>query len=254
MGDRFLVIHSDYIDGDNDGPYRDGRPGDIIISADQLRVMDGGVLDAYLQLAHDGYQVTIESSTGPILIDGVELGDHVDRHLGSGSDSLYAVAVDAPNALDDANDGYGIGSRWINVTDGYEYVCIDATAGAAVWKNTTAGAGTGGAGISASEHRTLRHLIHFIDNGPTGGFASGAFKEIIGGIFPTSIIWYEDVTKAKKIVEKTITRSGGGATLLKPTPIVWKMYDTDGATVLTTVSDAITYTFFVPSSVTRTIS
>lgn len=150
MGDRFLVIHSDYIDGDNDGPYRDGRPGDIIISADQLRVMDGGVLDAYLQLAHDGYQVTIESSSGPILIDGVELGDHVDRHLGNGSDSLYAVAVDAPNALDDANDGYGIGSRWINVTDGYEYVCIDATAGAAVWKNTTL-AGAGGAGVDVKD-------------------------------------------------------------------------------------------------------
>jgi len=151
MGERFIVIHSDYLDGDNDGPYRDGRTGDIVISADQLRVMDGGVLDAYLQLAHDGYQVQIESSSGPIFVDSVEVASHIDRHLGDGEDSLYAVAIDAPTPTDDELDGYGIGSRWIDVVDGYEYVCIDPSAGSALWLNTTLAA-AGGGGPHAPNH------------------------------------------------------------------------------------------------------
>lgn len=115
-------------------------------------------------------------------------------------------------------------------------------------------AGTGG--LTADAHKTLRQLIHFIDDGPADGFASGAYKETLpsGDPFPTSVIWWESSSKLKKIVEKTITRSGGGATNVTPTPIVWKMYDTDGSTVLLTVSDAITYSSVFETSRTRTIS
>jgi hypothetical protein len=310
MGQRFIVIHADYLDGDGDGPYRDGRAGDVVISADQLRVMDGGVLDAYLQLAHDGYQVQIESSSGPIFVDSVEVASHVGRHLGGGEDSLYAVSLNAPTVSDDENDGYGIGSRWINVTDGYEYVCIDPSAGAAQWANTTAAGGGGGgvdphasthvlggsdpidadqldidftptnytpdtspsevddpdhlsahlAGIDGyfdqklgiSGHRFLRHLIHFIDDGPALGFASGAFKETLpaGSPFPTSEIWYEDAGKTQKIVELTVTRN----TLQQPVTEEWKMYDADGSTVLETVTDSITYSGVFEISRTRTIA
>src|SRR3972149_2910078 len=31
-------------------------------------------------------------------------------------------------------------------------------------------------------HRSLRHLIHFIDDGPTNGFLTGAYKEIVGDV------------------------------------------------------------------------
>jgi hypothetical protein len=34
---------------------------------------------------------------------------------------------------DDADDGYNIGDRWLDVTNDKEYVCIDSTVGAAVW-------------------------------------------------------------------------------------------------------------------------
>lgn len=113
---------------------------------------------------------------------------------------------------------------------------------------------TGGAGLSKAQHDVLRSLIHFIDDGPADGFVSGAFKEVIGGVFPTSLIWWESAAKLKKIVEKTITRSGGGATKVKPTPIMWEVYDTDGSTVLVTVSDAITYSGVFESTRTRTIT
>jgi len=58
----------------------------------------------------------------------------------------------------------------------------------------------GAGGLTESQHRTLRQLIHFIDEGPAGGFTSGAYKEVLGGVFPTSIIWWESSSKAKKIV------------------------------------------------------
>lgn len=98
---------------------------------------------------------------------------------------------------------------------------------------------SGPSGISADDHKTLRQLIHFIDEGPAEGFASGAYKEItpIGSPFPTSVIWYSDSTKAKKIVEKSIVRNSKKI----PTSIIWKVYNIDGVSVVNTVQDNISY-------------
>jgi len=52
-------------------------------------------------------------------------------------------ATTAPTASDDSGSGYAIGSRWIDVTNDREYVCLDATASAAVWIETTQPARTG---------------------------------------------------------------------------------------------------------------
>jgi hypothetical protein len=112
--------------------------------------------------------------------------------------------------------------------------------------------GAAGSGISEGTHKTLLQLIHFIDEGPAEGFTSGATKTVTGGLFPTKIEWKRQDTTL--LVEKTITRSGGSATLLAPTPIVWKVFDTDGTTVLATVSDTITYSGVTEVSRVRTIS
>lgn len=119
---------------------------------------------------------------------------------------------------------------------------------------TTLAAGSGG--LTVEGHKTLRQLIHFINDGPAEGFASGAYQETLPSAspFPTSITWWESSSKLKKIVEKLITRTGGGATNVTPTPIVWKIYDTDGTTVLAQVSDAITYSGVFETSRTRTIT
>ena len=106
-----------------------------------------------------------------------------------------------------------------------------------------------GSGITELQHKALRDVIHFID-GPGDGFASGAYRETVGGPFPTSVTWYESNTKVDKIIEKTITRP----TLAAPTPITWKMYGTDGSTVLVTVQDDIAYTGVFETSRTRTIT
>lgn len=110
--------------------------------------------------------------------------------------------------------------------------------------------GTGG-GITPQEHATLRQLIHFIDEGPGDGFASGAYKEILpsGNPFPNSITWYLDTLKSKKLVEKFVAYNGSKF----PTTITWNMYDTDGVTIIHTVIDNITYNTAFESTRTRII-
>lgn len=104
---------------------------------------------------------------------------------------------------------------------------------------------------TAAQHQALRQLIHFIDNGPTNGFASGAFRENLptANPFVTSVTWWTTSAKTHKIVEKLITYTGVLATTVQ-----WKMYDTDGSTVLATVTDAITYSGIFESDRTRTIA
>jgi hypothetical protein len=98
-------------------------------------------------------------------------------------------------------------------------------------------AGGAGGGLTENQHRSLRQLIHFIDEGPADGFLSGAFKEISGQPFPTSIIWYTDNTKSYKIVEKLITRNAAQT----PTTIVWNMYNQDNSSILHSIIDNINY-------------
>jgi hypothetical protein len=105
----------------------------------------------------------------------------------------------------------------------------------------------GGAGLTANQHRNLLQLIHFIDEGPAEGFVTGATKTVTGTVFPTSVIWRRADTT--KLVEQTITWSG-----IVPTTIEWKMYDTNGTTVLATVSDAVSYSGPFETGRTRTIS
>lgn len=109
-----------------------------------------------------------------------------------------------------------------------------------------------GGGITPQEHETLRQLIHFIDQGPGDGFASGAFKEIlpVGSPFPTQITWYLSVAKTQKLVEKFITYNANQF----PSQILWNMYDYDGITIVHTVIDTFTYSGAFEVSRLRSIS
>lgn len=46
-------------------------------------------------------------------------------------------ATFAPTINNDVDEGYTVGSRWLDVTDDKSYVCLDNTDGAAVWTETT---------------------------------------------------------------------------------------------------------------------
>src|SRR3972149_8865211 len=57
--------------------------------------------------------------------------------------SEFAKTVD-PTVNDDSDDGYEVGSVWINVTLDKAFICVDATVGASVWAETTPTASAGG--------------------------------------------------------------------------------------------------------------
>ncbi len=224
MGERYIVIVSDYSDGDNDGPFRDSRSNDITISAGELRILDAGVYDAYMQLVHDGYKASIFSSGGmPVYINNVNIESHIDRHLGNGDDSLYEIATRDPTIAD---DGYDLGNRWINTSDGYEFVIVDNTSGAAVWMNTTGGGS--GSGISELEHETLDTLVHNINE--------TSYDEVTrSGSKITSIITWDSASKTKKVREILMTYSGS-----KVTQVISHQYNPSGS-VIQTLTENYTY-------------
>ena len=124
----------------------------------------------------------------------------------------------------------------------------DSAAGNAKKAITVGSLPSGGGGITEPQHKALRDLIHFIDDGPSDGFASGAVKDVIyQGFFPSTIEWWEDATRTQRIVDLTVTYSGAF-----PTSEQWRMYDTDGVTVLVTLTDAISYAGAFETSRTRT--
>jgi len=49
----------------------------------------------------------------------------------------------APTVNNDTDEGYAVGSRWFDVTNDKEYVCLDNTDGVAVWTETTQSGGGG---------------------------------------------------------------------------------------------------------------
>jgi len=105
--------------------------------------------------------------------------------------------------------------------------------------------------ISENQHTALRQLIHFINEGPASGFASGAYKEVLpeADPFPTSVIWYTSIAKTNKIVEKTYTYNSNKT----PATVTWKIYDASDV-LLATVTDTIAYNGVFEVNRTRTIA
>lgn len=107
---------------------------------------------------------------------------------------------------------------------------------------------------SWENHDSLRRLIHLADGvgGPFEGFASGTYREILplGSPFPTSITWWNSPVKVQKIVEKNISYNSNKT----PSIVTYKAYDNDGVSILTTITDTISYSGAIEISRIRTIS
>lgn len=243
-------------------------------------LFDLDIKDAY-ELASDGYSsyltTTVVSTTagtkiividlpsdGEGLIIGadhpVESGDRVrlTGTSGGSADGYYTVnniLTDLSfDVLEPINSSTG-GTIDFIYTSGASKIGFDPT-GIAVTTATNIqdalkDVANNASGITANVHKSLRQLIHFIDEGPAEGFATGAYREILPSAspFPTSFIWWESNAKIKKIVEKTYTYNPNKTV----SQVEWKMYDTDGVTVLVTVADTIIYSGIFETSRTRSI-
>jgi len=81
----------------------------------------------WLKLDYTDQVVSVGGQTGVITLADLGFSNYVDlKHN-------YAATV-APAVTDDSGDGYAVGSRWIDVSADQAYVCLDASVGAAVWK------------------------------------------------------------------------------------------------------------------------
>lgn len=243
-------------------------------------IRDLDIIDA-VELASDGYYVFLSSSLvsttnatsiveismpadGEGILYGrdnsVEAGDRVylTGTSGGSADGYYLVQEVLTNLT------FSVTTSIADSTDGYIHfmhpvgagqVGFDPTGLSNVTSHDVQGAirdlSQNAVGISESQHEALRQLIHFINEGPANGFASGAYKEILPAFnpFPTSIIWYTNSSKTNKIIEKTITYN----TNKTPDTITWKMYDPSNV-LLATVTDTIAYIGIFETSRTRTIA
>lgn len=77
-------------------------------------------------------------------------------------------ANSAPTINDDAADGYGYGSQWVNISTGDVYILVDPTIGAADWKMISQGGPIGPTGPTGAIGPTG-------DTGPVGPPAVGAY-------------------------------------------------------------------------------
>lgn len=87
-----------------------GGSGDVAISADMTPVV----------------QAASPAAARTAL--GLEIGADVQAYQ-----KHNFTAGGAPTVNDDAPNGYGVGSRWVDIINDRSFVCVDATAGAAVW-------------------------------------------------------------------------------------------------------------------------
>ena len=120
----------------------------------------------------------------------------------------------APTVNDDVDLGYAVGSRWFDITNDKEYVCLDNTDGAAVWTETT------GAGGGAST---------FVDLTDTpANFTSKAGKTLKVNSTPNAVEFTNDTNVTTKTTTATLTTAEQGTILVSaasaytitlPTPV-----------------------------------
>jgi hypothetical protein len=69
-------------------------------------------------------------------VNGVLLTKEQSLSYGEGATSIKSKldATTSPAVTDDDEDGYSVGSLWVDITGDAAYTCVDATTGAAVWK------------------------------------------------------------------------------------------------------------------------
>ena len=87
--------------------------------------------------------------------------------------------------------------------------------------------------VWVSPHNTTAAISHAVQ--PWAGSAVAAVTT--GQPFPSQVTWYYDAGMTKKAVQTTYTRNG----LQQATQVATVVYASDGATVVNTCTDTVTY-------------
>ena len=106
--------------------------------------------------------------------------------------STVAVAVD-PSLIDDADDGYRVGQRWVNTLTLTTWTLADATPGAAVWVQEDGGGGGGGGPVALG--------------GDLGGTSSNGYVKTVRGV--SSSLAYDGNGRLSTVTTAIGTKSMG---------------------------------------------
>lgn len=112
---------------------------------------------------------------------------------------VYYGKTAAPTADDDTADGYLIGDHWIDETNDKEYVCLDNSLAAAVWTETTAAGGAGGAywtTVPGTPTRASNTQFTITDTGGSSGYASLFAKGMV-------LKWTQSGTKQAMVISSS---------------------------------------------------
>ena len=99
-----------------------------------------------IEASADVTDATNVAAAGAVMNSDISESEGFVRKTGAGAYEAIKSNLNAsvaPAVGDDSNDGYAVGSEWINTTADKAFICLDASVGAAVWTETTAGAAGG---------------------------------------------------------------------------------------------------------------
>jgi hypothetical protein len=122
-------------------------------------------------------------------------------------------ATTDPTANDDIDDGYASGeSRWFNNTSGDEFLCVDNSAGQAVWKCLTAN--TPNEVSATADHQIVADdfvLVNSMTNTPAAGtyvISFSASAEISNATYDAQYALFQGGTKIDRSVRHILGDSG----------------------------------------------
>ncbi|MBA7622814.1 hypothetical protein ES703_30201 [subsurface metagenome] len=157
----FVFVTSGTVNS-NTGWVCTNEPESVVIDTDNItfsQFSDAGYIDAGAGLTKTGNLLGVDevledldalgapASDGQFIVAtgagafAYESGATVRASLGLDNVENLKVKLDgteAPTADNDVTEGYVVGSRWFDITNDKEYVCLDNSDGAAVWIDTTA--------------------------------------------------------------------------------------------------------------------
>jgi len=130
---------------------------------------------------------------GASIIPALGTNAHWQVIADAGLESNLTATV-APSITDDTSAGYSVGSIWVDVTSDQSYLCVDSTAGSAVWNQI------GGAATATPQILHYAGLSYLASTANTGFPYGVVFDTINGETFGAT------VSLAANSI--TVTRSG----------------------------------------------
>lgn len=201
----------------------------------------------YIIVPNNAGYATLDNTGSPALMVSLD-----SSNTASYGDNNYTLLLKSKNLrmnLTPSSDAQG--DTYYRGSDGFVKRLPAGNAGEVLTTNGAAAnpSWTGGM-VTTSSHKALTDLIHYIDGGPVYGPGPYYYVQTpLGSLSPTTGAWYTNVASNKKVVEQNIVWNGAYMS-----QSIWKVYASDGVTVVGQITDNFTYISGSLAYTTRSIN